>query len=85
MKLLQILDVMVVYLIFLLAIAYKLPGIISVIALIVGMMMNGLIEDEEVVPRSIGRGGEPKKEEVIAEDSRSILKRGIDGEKLGYS
>jgi len=56
MKLLQILDVMVVYLIFLLAIAYKLPGIISVIALIVGMMINGLIEDEEVVPRSIRRG-----------------------------
>ena len=56
MKLLQILDVMVVYLIFLLAIAYKLLGIIPVIVLIVGMMINGLIEDEEVVPRSIGRG-----------------------------
>ena len=56
MKLLQILDVMVVYLIFLLAIAYKLPGIIPVIALIVRMMINGLIEDEEVVPRSIRRG-----------------------------
>jgi len=47
---------MVVYLIFLLAIAYKLPGIIPVIALIVRMMINGLIEDEEVVPRSIRRG-----------------------------
>ena len=43
-------------LIFLLAIAYKLLGIIPVIVLIVGMMINGLIEDEEVVPRSIGRG-----------------------------
>ena len=56
MKLLQILNIMVVYLIFLLAIAYKLPGIIPVIALIVRMMINGLIEDEEVVPRSIRRG-----------------------------
>ena len=57
MKLLQILDVIVVYLIFLLAIAYKLPGIIPVIALIVGMMINGLIEDEEVVSKKHKKRG----------------------------
>jgi len=44
-------------LIFLLAIAYKLLGIIPVIVLIVGMMINGLIEDEEVVSKKHKKRG----------------------------